>query len=98
MDQKDIWNKRYSDAGTAFLFGTAPNRFLARREGLLQSGHSAVSIADGEGRNSVWLAELGLAEADHDAVVDAAMKGSSMKGNPITLTRDELLQILRDSA
>ena len=44
------------------------------------------------------LAELGLAEADHDAVVDAAMKGSSMKGNPITLTRDELLQILRDSA
>ena len=60
MDQKDIWNKRYSDAGTAYLFGTAPNRFLARREGLLQSGHSAVSIADGEGRNSVWLAELGL--------------------------------------
>ena len=60
MDQKDIWNKRYSDAGKAYLFGTAPNRFLARREALLQSGRSAVSIADGEGRNSVWLAELGL--------------------------------------
>ena len=60
MDQKDIWNKRYSDAGKAYLFGTEPNRFLARREALLQGGHSAVSIADGEGRNSVWLAELGL--------------------------------------
>ncbi|MHA6524012.1 iron-containing alcohol dehydrogenase [Tessaracoccus sp. G1721] len=44
------------------------------------------------------LAELGLAESDHDAVADAAMKGSSMKGNPITLTRDELLAILRDAA
>ena len=44
------------------------------------------------------LAELGLAEGDHDAVVEAAMKGSSMKGNPITLTRDELVQILRDAA
>lgn len=60
MDQKDVWNKRYSDVGKAYLFGTEPNRFLARREALLQGGHSAVSIADGEGRNSVWLAELGL--------------------------------------
>lgn len=60
MDQNSIWSKRYSDAGEAYLFGTEPNRFLARREQLLQVGHNAVSIADGEGRNSVWLAELGL--------------------------------------
>lgn len=44
------------------------------------------------------LAELGLPAADHDAVVEAAMKGSSMKGNPITLTREELAGILRDAA
>ena len=44
------------------------------------------------------LAELGLSAADHDAVVEAAMKGSSMKGNPITLTREELAGILRDAA
>ena len=60
MDQDSIWSKRYRDAGTDYLFGTEPNRFLARRENLLQSGRNAVSIADGEGRNSVWLAELGL--------------------------------------
>ena len=60
MDQNSIWSKRYADAGEAYLFGTEPNRFLARRENLLQGGRSAVSIADGEGRNSVWLAELGL--------------------------------------
>ncbi|MBN8443112.1 MAG: class I SAM-dependent methyltransferase [Thauera sp.] len=60
MDQNSIWSKRYSDAGEAYLFGTEPNRFLARREHLLHEGRTAVSIADGEGRNSVWLAELGL--------------------------------------
>ena len=60
MDQNSIWSKRYSDAGKEYLFGTEPNRFLARHEALLQNGGSAISIADGEGRNSVWLAGLGL--------------------------------------
>ena len=60
MDQNSIWSKRYSSVGKDYLFGTEPNRFLARREQLLQTGHNAISIADGEGRNSVWLAELGL--------------------------------------
>lgn len=41
------------------------------------------------------LAALGLAPEDHDAVVDAAMRASSMKGNPIVLTREELVDILR---
>ena len=60
MDQNSIWSKRYSDAGKDYLFGTEPNRFLARHEALLQNGGSALSIADGEGRTSVWLAGLGL--------------------------------------
>ena len=60
MDQNSIWSKRYSDAGKDYLFDTEPNRFLARHEALLQNGGSALSIADGEGRNSVWLAGLGL--------------------------------------
>ena len=60
MDQNSIWSKRYSDAGKEYLFGTEPNRFLARHEALLQKGDRAISIADGEGRNSVWLAGLGL--------------------------------------
>lgn len=60
MSQHSIWNQRYSDVGEAYLYGTEPNRFLARREALLRNGHNALSIADGEGRNSVWLAEQGL--------------------------------------
>ncbi len=60
MDQESRWSNRYRDAGDQYLFGTEPNRFLAHRLALLQNGRTALSVADGEGRNSVWLAEQGL--------------------------------------
>lgn len=60
MSQEIRWNTRYQNAGDEYLFGTEPNRFLAHRAALLRNGRTAVSVADGEGRNSVWLAEQGL--------------------------------------
>ena len=60
MDHEARWNARYSDAGDDYLFGIEPNHFLARRAHLFEEGHTALSVADGEGRNSVWLAEQGL--------------------------------------
>jgi len=54
-----IWNRRYRDAGDAYLFGTAPNAFLAREAHRLAPGSRVLSVADGEGRNSVWLAGRG---------------------------------------
>jgi len=41
------------------------------------------------------LAEFGLKEQDFPAVVAKSQKSSSMKGNPITLIDDELIEILR---
>jgi len=60
MDHEARWNARYRDAGDDYLFGIEPNHFLVRRAHLFQDGHAALSVADGEGRNSVWLAEQGL--------------------------------------
>jgi cyclopropane fatty-acyl-phospholipid synthase-like methyltransferase len=60
MNQEARWSQRYRDAGEEYLFGTEPNRFLAHRASILQNGRTALSVADGEGRNSVWLAEQGL--------------------------------------
>ncbi|MDP1981952.1 MAG: class I SAM-dependent methyltransferase [Sulfuritalea sp.] len=60
MNQETRWNLRYRNAGDEYLFGTEPNRFLAHRVELLRNGRTALSVADGEGRNSVWLAEQGL--------------------------------------
>lgn len=59
-DQNAIWSARYQGAGEDFLFGSTPNRFLEHRVNLLRTGKTVLSVADGEGRNSVWLAEQGL--------------------------------------
>lgn len=53
----EFWNARY--AGEDYIFGTAPNQFLANHADLIQPGMRALAVADGEGRNSVWLAEHG---------------------------------------
>jgi SAM-dependent methyltransferase len=59
-DATDFWSDRYRSVGEDFLFGTAPNSFLASQAALLTRGQRALSIADGEGRNAVWLARQGL--------------------------------------
>ena len=52
------WEARF--AHPDYVFGTEPNAFLASCEGLLPDGGKALAIADGEGRNGVFLAECGL--------------------------------------
>ena len=58
MSELDRWEERFG--GADYLFGTAPNAFLAAQAGLLRPGMRALSVADGEGRNGVWLAQQGL--------------------------------------
>lgn len=53
-----FWEGRY--ATDDYIFGTAPNAFLASQAQRLPPGGRALAIADGEGRNGVWLAERGL--------------------------------------
>ena len=55
---RTAWDDRY--AGDAYLFGTRPNAFLAACAPRLRVGMTALAVADGEGRNGVWLAEQGL--------------------------------------
>jgi SAM-dependent methyltransferase len=52
------WQQRY--ASDEYRFGTAPNAFLKSEASLLRKGQTALAIADGEGRNGVFLAEQGL--------------------------------------
>jgi len=58
-DYEAFWSARYRDAGEDYLFGTAPNKFLAAQSEYFGTGVSVLSVADGEGRNAVWLAEQG---------------------------------------
>jgi len=59
------WDERYSTPD--YLFGTEPNAFLASQADLLVPGQSALAVADGEGRNGVWLASKGLTVTAFDA-------------------------------
>ncbi len=56
--ERERWNQRFAAEG--YHFGIEPNAFLASQAERLAPGMSALSIADGEGRNGVWLAERGL--------------------------------------
>jgi SAM-dependent methyltransferase len=57
-DPAGTWNRRFSEAG--YLFGTEPNAWLHEHADLWHAGQRVLSVADGEGRNSVWLAQRGL--------------------------------------
>lgn len=54
----DRWNQRF--AGESYYFGTEPNAFLVSQRDRFRAGQRALAVADGEGRNGVWLAKLGL--------------------------------------
>ena len=57
------WDEKY--AGTRYAYGTAPNDFLREQVGELAPGPVLV-LADGEGRNGVFLAERGFAVTSVD--------------------------------
>ncbi|MBL0089478.1 MAG: class I SAM-dependent methyltransferase [Ideonella sp.] len=56
-DAAATWNKRFE--GDGFIFGQEPNEYLRAQAGGLPPGGRALCVADGEGRNSVWLARQG---------------------------------------
>jgi len=58
MSELERWETRFSAPG--YHFGTEPNAFLKSHAHLLRPGQKALAVADGEGRNGVWLAEQGL--------------------------------------
>ena len=64
MNDLARWEARF--AGDDYLFGITPNTFLQRQAPRLIAGGKALSIADGEGRNGVWLAQRGLRVTSQD--------------------------------
>jgi 2-polyprenyl-3-methyl-5-hydroxy-6-metoxy-1,4-benzoquinol methylase len=61
----EFWNARYAETG--YAYGTEPNAFLVAQKNYLKSGGKALAVADGEGRNGVWLAQQGLDVLSVDA-------------------------------
>jgi SAM-dependent methyltransferase len=70
------WNARYAQDG--FHFGEAPNAFVRAHADRLRPGQSALCVADGEGRNSVFLAERGVEVTAFDFAPNAVAKARGL--------------------
>ena len=71
-----FWDGRYGDE--SYLFGERPNAFLERQADRLRPGLTALAVADGEGRNGVWLARQGLAVTSTDISPRAVAKARAL--------------------
>ena len=70
-----MWDKRFSTPD--YVFGEEPNAFLVSQAARLGMGH-ALALADGEGRNSVWLAQQGFSVDAFDFSVPAIDKAKAL--------------------
>lgn len=88
-----VWNERYS--GEEYHFGTEPNAFLASQVTRLKPGMRCLAVADGEGRNGVWLAEQGLQvlSVDNSAVAVAKARAlAQQRGVKMAVEQVDLMQ------
>jgi cyclopropane fatty-acyl-phospholipid synthase-like methyltransferase len=93
MSELDRWNERFSAPG--YHFGTAPNEFLQSQAHLLKPGQTALSIADGEGRNGVFLAERGLDVLSVDFSAPALAKARELAASRGVTLRIEQADLMR---
>ena len=71
-----FWDERYDRAD--YVFGEAPNAFLAANAQRLKGYRTALAVADGEGRNGVFLAEQGLEVLSIDASPVGLVKADAL--------------------
>jgi len=76
LSEYQRWETRY--AVPDYAFGKAPNYFLASCKSLLPRAGRALAVADGEGRNGVWLAEQGLDVVSIDFSPSAQRKARAL--------------------
>jgi len=85
------WEERYGVAD--YVFGTEPNYFLASCRALLPASGRALAVADGEGRNGVWLAEQGLDVLSIEFSPSALRKAEALgkeRGVAVTFVRADV--------
>jgi cyclopropane fatty-acyl-phospholipid synthase-like methyltransferase len=84
-DGADFWNKRFDTPD--YVFGRAPNEYLqTQAKRYLNKGDTVLCVADGEGRNSVWLAKQGM-QVDAFDLSEVALKKA------IALAKEEAVEV-----
>jgi len=85
VSEYERWEDRYRVPD--YVFGTEPNYFLVSCKALLPRSGKALAVADGEGRNGIWLAEQRLGVLSLDFSPSAQEKARALaKQRGVTLT------------
>jgi len=91
VSEYERWETRF--AVPDYAFGKAPNYFLAACKPLLPRSGRALAVADGEGRNGVWLAEQGLDVLSIDFSPAAQRKARALAAERGVAVTFELLDV-----
>jgi cyclopropane fatty-acyl-phospholipid synthase-like methyltransferase len=76
-DATQFWNQRFDKQ--EFIFGKEPNEYLVEQAShFLKPNSSVLCIADGEGRNGVWLAKQGMRVTGFDVSDIALAKANQL--------------------
>ncbi len=84
-DATQFWNERFDN--DEFIFGKEPNEYLVEQvSAYLKPNSSVLCIADGEGRNGVWLAKQGMRVTGFDVSDVALAKANQFaKDNQVSI-------------
>ena len=72
-----MWEERFS-ASDDYVFGKAPAQFLLDHQAYLTRGKTALAVADGEGRNSVFMAQQGMEVTALEFAPTAIQRGKEL--------------------
>ncbi len=93
MSEQERWETRFRPPD--YVFGKEPNAFLKAQAHRLRPGQTALSVADGEGRNGVWLAEQGLDVLAIDFSPAALAKGRALAKERRVQLRTEVADVTK---
>lgn len=80
----EMWDERYSQI--EYFYGKNPNNFLQMTSGIIPRGADVLCLAEGEGRNAVYLASQGY----NVTAVDFSIAG---KEKALTLAKNKNVKI-----
>ena len=94
-----IWDERYGS--DEFFYGTEPNDFLREQAQLLVPKAEVLCLAEGEGRNAVYLAGLGHRVTAVDASpvgIDKLRRFATLRGVQVSAVVSDLAQFVIEPA
>ncbi|WP_019413021.1 cyclopropane-fatty-acyl-phospholipid synthase family protein [Paenisporosarcina sp. TG20] len=88
----NYWNNRFQDA--KYVYGTKPNKFLQDMQKKLQLTGDALTIAEGEGRNAVFIAEQGMNVTAWDYAESGLEKTNKLAETRGVTVKTELVDLI----